>query len=162
MEAAKRPSVVRTLLAAGFVVGALDITYAWLFWFVKAGVGPRRIFQSVAAGLLGREAAVAGGWPTALLGLALHFFNALVIVTVYWLAARRLPLLWRRAWACGLAYGLAVYLVMNHVVIPLSRAAGGSRDALWIALSIVAHLLFVGVPAALAARRILARPEAAA
>ena len=158
MESRKASSAVRTVLATGLLVGALDITYAWLFWFAKAGVGPQRIFQSVAAGLLGREAAVAGGGSTAALGLAVHFVNAITIVAIYCLAARRLPMLWRRPWACGLAYGLGVYLVMNFVVVPLSRAAAGSRDPLWIALSIAVHLVFVGLPCAFAARRLFAPP----
>ena len=60
------------VLAGGLAAGALDISYAWLFWAVKAGPTAQRIFQSVAAGLLGK-ASFAGGWPTALLGLGLHF-----------------------------------------------------------------------------------------
>ena len=58
-RAAAAPWMIVAL--GGFVAGTIDITYASLFWFIKAGVRPPRIFQSVAAGWLGREAAVAGG-----------------------------------------------------------------------------------------------------
>jgi len=62
-----------------------------------------------------------------------------------------------RAWPCGLAYGFAVYLVMNHVVVPLSAAGpGGAKNPLWIGLSIAVHIFLVGLPCALAARRVLA------
>ena len=35
---------------------------------------------------------------------------------------------------------------MNFVVVPLSAAPGGSKDALWVALSIAVHVLFIGIP----------------
>ena len=104
---------------------SIDITYACTFWAIKAGVRPSRIFQSVAAGLLGREAAVAGGAPTAALGLALHFFIALTVAFVYYTAARYAEALWRRPWVFGSLYGVAVFGVMHYIVVPLSAAGGG-------------------------------------
>ncbi|HET9766226.1 MAG TPA: hypothetical protein VFS60_05235, partial [Thermoanaerobaculia bacterium] len=65
-------SGLRAVLFGGLTVGILDITDAIVFWFLRADAPPMRILQSVAAGLLGRQAARAGGWPTALLGLLLH------------------------------------------------------------------------------------------
>ena len=41
------------VLLGGLVAGTFDITYACLFWGLKAGVAAERIFQSVAKGLLG-------------------------------------------------------------------------------------------------------------
>jgi hypothetical protein len=139
-------------IAGGIVAGALDITYACVFWAIKAGVPARRIFQSVAAGLLGREAAVSGGNATAALGLALHFFIALTMAAVYFVVARRWPLLWRRAWVMGAVYGLWLYIAMNYIVLPLSAAGGGSRDAVWITLSVLVHVVFIGIPCAVGAR----------
>jgi uncharacterized membrane protein YagU involved in acid resistance len=140
------------VLAGGLVAGALDIAYACAFWAVKAGVPPRRIFQSVAAGLLGR-ASFEGGAATAALGLALHFLIATSMSAAYYLVARRWPLLWRRPVPCGAAYGLILYGVMNYIVVPLSAAGPGSKDPLWIALSIAVHVLLIGIPIALFARR---------
>lgn len=141
-----------SILAGGLVAGTMDITYACTFWRLKAGVPAARIFQSVAAGLLGR-ASFDGGARTAALGLGLHYFNATTISAVYHLAAARLPLLRELPLLAGAAYGLGVYVVMTHVVVPLSRARGGSKDPLWIALSITVHILLVGIPIALIARR---------
>jgi hypothetical protein len=61
------------VVAGGLVAGAFDIVYACAFWWWKAGEPPPRIFQSVAAGLLG-PASFEGGAATAALGLGLHFF----------------------------------------------------------------------------------------
>jgi hypothetical protein len=43
-------------------------------------------------------------------------------------------------------------------VLPLSAAGPGSKDPLWIGLSILVHMFLIGVPCALFGRRaILAR-----
>ena len=140
------------------MAGTLDITYAWLFWAVKAGVSAQRIFQSVAAGLLGK-ASFEGGAATAALGLALHFFIATTMSVVYYLVARRWALLWQRPVPCGLLYGLLLYLIMNFIVVPLSAAGGGgSKDPLWVAMSVAVHALLIGLPIALFTRRAIAGP----
>jgi hypothetical protein len=143
----KLPPLVLVLLG-GFIAGALDIVFAIAFWFLKADVPPLRILQSVAAGLLGRSA-FAGGSSTAALGLALHFFIALCMSGAYYASATWWPPLHLRPWVCGLVCGLGLYLVMNLIVVPLSAAMPGSRDPLWIALSVIVHMLLIGVPIAL-------------
>jgi uncharacterized membrane protein YagU involved in acid resistance len=140
------------VLAGGLVAGALDIGYACIFWALKADLPAQRIFQSVAAGLLG-EASFEGGAATAVLGLGLHFLIALSMSVVYYLVARRWPLLWQRPLLCGAAYGLLLYVIMNYVVVPLSAAGPGSKNALWIGLSILVHVFLIGIPIALFARR---------
>jgi hypothetical protein len=156
-----RPRAVSPAIAVvvgGLAAGVIDIAYACLFWSIKAGVRPSRIFQSVAAGLLGRPAAIAGGASTAALGLALHFFIALTVAVVYFTAARYADALWRRPWTFGSLYGVAVFGVMHYIVVPLSAAGGGGLapfDLLWDGLSIVVHAFGIGVPVALAARAAL-------
>jgi uncharacterized membrane protein YagU involved in acid resistance len=144
------------VLAGGVLAGTLDILYACLFWAVKADLPPTRIFQSVAAGLLG-EASYRGGAATAALGLALHFFIACTMAVAYYLASRRWPVLTRRPVHLGIAYGFLLYMVMNYVVVPLSTASAGSRDPLWITLTIAAHAFLVGLPIAWFAARASSR-----
>jgi hypothetical protein len=116
-------------------------------------VSPIRIFQSIASGLLGREA-FSGGPGAALLGVALHFFIAFGIVTTYFVASRALPALVRRPVLFGPLYGVAVYAVMNYVVIPLSAVAprSGLPPGPVLANGLLIHLLGVGLPTALFAR----------
>ena len=148
-------SGVRAVLLGGLTVGILDILDAILFFGLYLDAPPIRILQSVAAGLLGRDAARAGGLPTAVLGGVLHFTIATIIMTIYYLVSRRWSLLTRRAVACGLAYGVVCYFVMSFVVIPLSAAGRGLHwPPLPIILNgIIGHALLVGLPAALWARR---------
>lgn len=139
---------LKFVLAGGLIAGTLDIAYACVFWALKANVPVQRILQSVAAGLLG-TASFEGGAATAALGLVLHYFIALTMSLTYFLAAGRLPVLWRRPWPMGAVYGLLVYGVMNHIVVPLSAAGPGSKNPLWIGLSILVHMFLIGVPIAL-------------
>ena len=144
-----KPKALPYVLAGGLVAGTLDITYACVYWGIKAGVQPPRIFQSVARGLLG-AASFRGGAATAALGLALHYFIATSMSVVFYLVARRVRALREHPITLGAAYGLVLYGMMTYVVVPLSRAGGGGGgDKLWIALSIVVHMFLIGVPIAL-------------
>jgi len=140
------------VLAGGLIAGALDILYAIVFWAITRGVAPQRILQSVAAGLLG-DASFTGGWASAALGLTLHFLIAISMAAVYYLVARRWAALWHRPLPYGAAYGLLLYVIMNYVVVALSAARPGSKDPLWIGLSIAVHMFLVGIPCAVFARR---------
>jgi len=147
-------SPARAILYGGLTVGVLDGLDAIVFFGLRNGVGPLRIFKGIAGGLLGREAAVAGGWPTALLGVLLHFTIATTIVTVFYLASRRLPFLTLRPFVWGPLYGVVVYLTMNLVVLPLSALHGtGLPQALPVLLNgVLIHIIGVGTPSALFAR----------
>jgi hypothetical protein len=142
----------RAILWGGLLAGLGDITFAFVVSGLR-GVGPVRVLQSVASGLLG-AAARDGGVATAALGLLLHFTIALVWAAVYWLASRRLRVLVRHPVVCGLLYGAAVYFFMYFVVLPLSAIYfKPTHDASSILLNSAGHMLLVGLPIALAARR---------
>ena len=145
---------IRWLLLGALTAGALDITYAVLFHYFRSGVPPIRIFQSVASGALGR-AAFQGGIGTAALGLGFHFLNALIITAIFFAAAARLPLLTRGPVLWGVLYGIGVYAVMNYVVIPLSAIGHFPKFVPVVAITgILVHMFFIGVPIALAAKRV--------
>jgi hypothetical protein len=140
------------VLLGGLVAGTFDMTYACTFWYLRRGVLPKRVFQSVASGLLG-DGAFTGGWPTALLGLVLHYFIATSMAVTYYLFARRWPDLAQRPWTFGPLYGVLLYFIMTYIVVPLSAANPGSRNLTWVLLSIAVHAFLIGTPCALFARR---------
>lgn len=154
VRVATRMSAPRAILLGGLVVGALDALDAVIFFGLR-GAKPIAVFQSIASGLLGR-AAFRGGLGTALLGACLHFFIATVVVLVYYVASTRLRILVRHPVVCGIAYGIAVYVVMNRVVVPLSAAASGGTPPLPVlANGLLIHMFGVGLPSALFARAAL-------
>jgi uncharacterized membrane protein YagU involved in acid resistance len=153
VSSSERPRALDTIFLGGLVVAVLDGLFAFTFYGLILGVKPLRIFQSVAAGLLGTDS-FSGGIKTFLLGLLLHFVVASCIATVYYLASVKLPVLVHHAVASGLIYGMIAYLVMKFVVTPLSAIGRRPVPRLSIFLTeIIGHAFLVGLPIALIARR---------
>jgi hypothetical protein len=144
--------MLRAILVGGFVAGVLDILYAIAAWGVR-GVSPARVLQGVASGLIGREAAVAGGVSTALLGLVAHFVIMLGAAAVFCLASLRFPFLVRRWLFSAVVFGLLMYVAMNYVIVPLSAASGKPPSGINILVALLPHIVVVGPPIAWAARR---------
>ena len=147
-----RSRAARAIGWGGLLAGLGDITFAFVVSGLR-GVGPVRVLQSVAGGLLG-AAAREGGLATAALGAVLHFFIAFVWATVFWLASRKLKVLVRHPVVCGLLYGFAVYAFMYLVVLPLSAAYFKPTFTPYtVSLNGAGHMLLVGLPIALAASK---------
>ena len=86
------------MLWAGLAAGIGDTLLA----LVLFQVSPVRIYQSVAAGLLGRDSfQEKGQLATAALGMLLHFFIATTAAAVYVAASTRLKLLLKQPVPCG-------------------------------------------------------------
>jgi hypothetical protein len=136
----------RAILLGTLVVGTLDALDAVVYFNASA----IRIFQSIARGLLGRDA-FRGGLPAAGLGIVIHYFIAFSIVSIYMVASGRWPTLARRPLVCGALYGIGAYFFMNLVVIPLSAigfqpfARGPFLNGIFI------HVFGIGIPSAFAA-----------
>jgi len=148
---ARNPRALPTILRAGLVSGALDITAA-LIVYARFGRSSVRLLQGIASGLLG-QAAFQGGLATALLGLVCHFFIATSAAAVYFAGSRRLPILIERAVVSGALYGMAVYFFMQLVVIPLSAIGPRPFSLRATIIGIVIHIFCVGLPIALIVRR---------
>jgi len=143
----------QALVASALIAGTLDIVYAILFSYFRSGTSPARLLQSVASGALGRDA-FSGGTPTAAAGLGFHFLIAFIITAIFFAVAARVPALTRRPVIIGALYGIAVYLVMNFGVIPLSKIGPRPRPATFVIVAgVLVHMFLVGVPIASGARR---------
>lgn len=146
----------RTVLGAGAAAATLDLTYACTILYFRLGMSPQRVMQSIASGIYGQES-YAGGWATAAVGFAAHYFILIVAAWWFFLASKYLRVLRERAVACGIAYGVAIYCTMNFIVLPLSNAPFG-RKAFDLAISFPRmiefgmHLVF-GLIIALVVRR---------
>src|SRR5262247_1296696 len=101
-----RPRATDTIPLGGLFIGLFDLIFAFTFYGLILGVPLLRIFQTVAAGVLGRPRAYAGGVPTFLVGILLHFLVATCIATVYFLATLVLSVLIRHPVVSGLIYGV--------------------------------------------------------
>jgi uncharacterized membrane protein YagU involved in acid resistance len=138
------------ILLGGTLAGVLDILAAFLMSWPR--VPPVRVLQYIASGALG-PSAFRGGAATAAVGLALHFVIAFAAAALYVAASRRWRVLTARPVASGSAYGVVVYAMMQLVVLPLSRVTRGTPTWRSVALMIGIHIVCVGLPIAVAARR---------
>lgn len=150
MTTSRNPAF-RVILWGGLLGGLGDFLFAFFYYGWKI-----RVFQSVAAGLIGRTA-FEGGVPTFLLGVVLHFLIALIWAGLFWLLARAAPVLLRHTVPAGLLYGCLIYYGMNCVVLPLSALHTKPWTLPPPTWPLAAHAVLVGLPIALAARKLLGR-----
>jgi hypothetical protein len=137
---------VRPILVGGLIAGTIDAALAFHDFGWKMPLG-------IAGGLLGPSVRT-GGAATWALGLFLHFFIACSAATIYYAVSRRLTFLRDNPVVCGIFFGIAIFLVMNLVVLPLS--AYHTSAPLQLASmrnGILIHMFFIGLPIALSVRR---------
>lgn len=126
----------------GLGLGLADLLFAAIFWHLHAGVAPIRIPQSIAGWVLGPAQARAGGLATALAGAALYCAVVGAMVAGYMkLSADRPPLRGAHAWWIGGWYGIAMYGLLFHVVLPLFAAPSPAKTmpVAWTVACLVAY-----------------------
>jgi hypothetical protein len=142
----EKRNALLAIAVGGLTAGASDLTQACILfgWDIPL---------SIAGGLLGREASH-GGAGTYVLGVLLHFFIALSVAAIYYAASRRLGFLTEHPLVCGLAYGAAVELVVNLVVLPLSALhARGPYELHDLIQGLLVDMVVVGLPISFSMRR---------
>jgi hypothetical protein len=117
---ARRNSLLGSIVLGGTIIGIVHlIVQEWLIFSVVGKTPLLVVLQYIASGLLG-NASFAGGIGTALLGVLFHLVISYVVAAVFILAAGQIPFLRRNVIVASLVYGLAVFVVLNYGIIPLS------------------------------------------
>ncbi|CAM3057725.1 hypothetical protein SPAN111604_01560 [Sphingomonas antarctica] len=156
----------QAIVTGTLVAGTLDLLSAFVFSAMPGGdvsqfaenFDPAKVLRGVASGPFG-DAMAGGGAGAAMLGLVTHYVLMMVIVTVFVLAAKRIPYLTRQSVTSGLGYGLLVYLVMYWIVLANRFPGIAARIGTpWgICNALVSHLLLVGLPIGMITARELRR-----
>lgn len=139
---------------AWLIAATLDIIYAAVTWMIQ-GKTAGDMLRFVASGPFG-DAAKGWGVGGAALGLATHFALMAVMVALFVLLLRWVPMLanwpW---WLTGGLYGVAIYLVMYGLVLTSRFGAPfPPADLTKFTLGLFPHIFFIGLPMAwLLARR---------
>jgi uncharacterized membrane protein len=166
-EVFENRSARRAILWGWLLCGVLDITSAIVISLAYKG-SPVRMLQGIAGAVLGPRS-LELGFPTAALGLAMHFTVALAATLVFYGLSRKIPFLVEHAVWGGVLFGVFWLLVMYRGVIPLLAAlrplyldnvVKRPLPALW-PLPILVHMTCVGLPISLAARAFGPPPRAA-
>ena len=148
--------MLRPIVVATAIAGTLDILAAF-FFAGRAGISASGVLHFVASGPFGDRALTGGGFAIA--GLLVHFTIMAGMAAAFMLAAVRLPRLLDRPMVAGAAHGLSLWFVMYWIVRPARwPRLAPSTDPAKIAEELFCHLILVGIPIALVARRYLREP----
>ena len=133
----------KAILVAWLLAGTCDILSAFAHSMAYGGT-PLGVLRAVASGLIGQRAK-GGGWDIGMLGLFLHFFIMLGFVLAFRAASRKLTFMLKEPLIVGPLYGIAVFLFMNGIVLPLSAIVfAPSYDFATVAIGMCIHMLAVG------------------
>ena len=149
---AQQSRLLRPILVGGTLAGTFDLTCA----MITMGVGNPRL---IAGGLLGKQV-VRGGIGTWIFGVLLHYFIAISAAVVYCNSSRKLEFLREHWFVSGLFYGIAIYLVMFLIVLPLCAyhftGPYHYRDLLQ---GILVHMLIIGLPISFSLHKLAPVPD---
>ncbi len=152
--------MAQAILLTGLLSGVLDGTAAVVVYLIRGGRTPERIYNFIASGVFG-PAAMTGGTPMVFAGIGLHLLIAMGWTVLFFLAARQFEVLRKQTIAVGAGYGLFVWILMNKVVLPLSRVQMAPTTT-WNSIIVGALVLVVciGLPISVGARRYFSQHEA--
>ena len=142
-----------TVFWIGLVAGTLDISENIIFNAFRH-ITAYQIFQYIASGLIDGKSFSMGGASVAL-GVAIHYTIAMTWTVIFYLLSRRVLVLTRQATICGIVYGGVVYVVMNFVVLPMTRVphAHAAVSVASRVSGVLALLLCIGLTIALLVKR---------
>jgi hypothetical protein len=141
-------SALKTIAFAGLLAGLLDGAAASVQYFISTGNSPTRVFQYIASAVFGKSA-FAGGLEMAGWGLLFHLLIAMGFAALFFLLY---PLIFRplkNKIAMGIVYGLMVWMIMNLLVVPLTKAPQGPFKLKGVLIGMSILILMVGIPVSL-------------
>jgi len=150
-SASRGTSGLGLVLAGGLVAGALDLTFAFLFYGPQ-GATPLRILQFIASGVLGRGS-FQMGLASAALGAFFHFFTSVCAAAIYYLVSLRFSFLTRRVLISGAIFGVLMFLAMRFIVVPLSAIKPAPMKVGNVIGELCSHVLLFGMVIAYAVSR---------
>ena len=140
-----------TLIAAWLVAGTLDFTAA-VTQTIIMGRDPLKMLQYISSGLFGKDA-FAGGITYSILGIILHYFIAFIWTVLFFMVYPKIEWLSKNWVVTGILYGSFVWLIMNKIVVPLSRIPGGSFNLKNALIGLTIIIVAIGLPLSLMANR---------
>ncbi|GAA4044661.1 hypothetical protein GCM10022409_33410 [Hymenobacter glaciei] len=142
----------RAAFVTGLLAGTLDITAACTQYVLTTHKSPVDVLDFIASALFGKEA-FAGGVGMALTGLVAHYLIAIMFAVFFYWLSPRLTWLLEHPVLAGVFYGMAVWLLMNLVVLPNSRVGVRPLEPVPSAIGLGILILCIGLPIAVRATR---------
>ncbi len=144
--------LLKAIVIAWLVAGTLDISSAIISFSINTGANILQLFQYIASGIYGKPA-FDGGIPMALAGLLFHYIFALIWTIFFFLIYSKIKLISINKFLVGFLYGMFVWVIMNLVVVKLSRTPKFHASTGHIIANMLYLIFFIGTPLSLLAKR---------
>jgi hypothetical protein len=139
------------ILQAGLLTGTLDIAAALIQYYIKTEKNPEPVLKFIASGVFGNEA-FSGGSIMSLYGLIFHFIIAFAFTLFFFWVFPKMKLLSKNRILTGIGYGIFIWLVMNLLVLPLSKTPKLPFTLSGAAIAIGILIVCIGLPLAFLAK----------
>jgi hypothetical protein len=148
--------LIRTIAWVGLLAGTLDILSACISAYLSRGTTPATVLKYVASGLFGKEA-FAGGAMMPVYGLLIHYIIAYSFTTFFFLVYPSIRFLSKNVILTAILYGIFIYVVMDLIILPVTRAPKGTFRIDKALLAAAILVVAIGLPLSIVARRFFKR-----
>lgn len=134
------------IVKAGLIVGTLDILSALAYYFINTG--EKNVFivlKFIASGIFGKEAFSAGN-RMILTGLVLHYIIAFAFTIFFFLIFPKIKAFSKNKILTGVIYGIFIWIVMNLVVVPLSKIGPQPFNMINSLINVIILIVCIGIP----------------
>lgn len=143
---------LKTIAWAGLLVGTLDMLAAIVNVRITSGKGPVVIFQYIASAVFGKEAFGENSLMPSL-GLIFHFIIAYIFTIILFIIYPKLKLQRFHPILVGIVYGIAIWIAMNVVVVPLSKIGKFNFKLSNVFLQSAILITMIGIPLSFICRK---------
>ncbi len=144
----KQRSAFSTIMAAALIGGTLDISSSILIYAYKTERGPSLIFRYISSAVFG-ESAFSGGTEMIWIGLLLHYLISFIFTIFLFFAYPYVRPKIKDKYLIAVVYGVFIWLVMNLIVLPLSRVPANAITIGKFIEGSITLILMMGIPLAM-------------
>ena len=137
--------LISKIIKAGLIVATLDLSSAFIYYFIKTGNNPLTILNYIASAILGKEA-FSGGTMILFLGLFLHYFIAFSFTIFFFWLFPKIKIFSKNKILTGIVYGIFIWAVMNLLVVPLSNIPARPFNVVSAIINAVILIVCIGIP----------------
>ena len=137
--------LLTVILLSGLLAGTLDIVAAFIHYYINYNKNPLRVLLFIASGVFGKSA-YTGGNAMYVAGAVFHYLIAYSFTVVFFLFYPLISKLRFNRVVTGIVFGALIWLVMNLVVIPLSKTPSIPFHWPKALLAIGILIIAIGIP----------------
>lgn len=146
-------SLAGEIIKAGLIVGTLDISAAFIYYYITTGnKDVFTILRYIASAVFGKEA-FAGGVTMSVAGLIFHYLVTFSFTVFFFWIFRRLKFSSKNVLLTGIVYGLFTWAIMNLVVVPLTKIGTRPFNLFNASINALILIICIGIPLAFMANR---------